>query len=123
MLQLINYSGDGGYRGILRLSDGKGRYDMQYIALIHGNREANIHSSEWTRFIENAQASGMFKGGSELGQRYPIGATDVPDPTNVIDGFMRFDSNDLSQLMALLESHPCIIHGGTIELREMPRSQ
>ena len=37
-----------------------------------------------------------------------------------IVGFMRFDAENLSDLKKLLESHPVIKHGGTIEVREMP---
>mgnify|MGYP000162112815 CR=1 FL=1 len=95
---------------------------MQYIAFIHSNHESTIRPDEWERFIKLARNAGMFQGGSELGERHAIGATNVPDSTKVIDGFMRFDSDNLPHLLALLDSHPCIQHGGTIELREMPNS-
>ncbi len=35
---------------------------------------------------------------------------------------MRFDADDLNALRALLEDHPVVKHGGTIELCEMPKS-
>lgn len=95
---------------------------MQYIAFVHANPEATIGSEEWDRFFAAASDAGVFRGGSELGERHAVGTNGVPDSTNTIDGFMRFDTDDLKQLLTLLESHPCIRHGGTIELREMPRS-
>lgn len=98
------------------------RLSMQYIAFIRANPESTISSEEWGRFIRTASEAGVFKGGSELGQRHALGDAAVPDSTNTIDGFMRFDSDDLAQLLALLESHPCLLHGGTIELREMPQT-
>lgn len=35
---------------------------------------------------------------------------------------MRLDSDDPVQLHELLESHPVVLNGGTIELCEMPMS-
>ena len=42
--------------------------------------------------------------------------------TETVGGFMRFDSDDPEELRALLMEHPVILHGGTIELCEMPKS-
>jgi hypothetical protein len=95
---------------------------MQYIALIHRNTDTTPTSAEWDHFFEVAGETGMFKGGSAIGTRHTLGRKTVPDTTQDVGGFMRFDSEHLSQLNKLLESHPVIKHGGTIELCEMPES-
>ena len=95
---------------------------MQYIALIHKNTDSTPTADEWDRFFEAAKATGMFKGGSEIGLRYTVGQKVVPDITENVGGYMRFDSDDLERLQALLEDHPVTKHGGTIELFEMPKS-
>jgi hypothetical protein len=95
---------------------------MQYIALIHKNTDTAPTRDEWDRFINVAKASGMFKGGSEIGLRQPIGPKAVPDSTQSVGGYMRFDSDDPEQLHLLLQAHPVVRHGGTIELCEMPES-
>ncbi len=35
---------------------------------------------------------------------------------------MRFDSDDKEKLLELLKTHPVVVHGGTVELCEMPES-
>jgi hypothetical protein len=35
---------------------------------------------------------------------------------------MRFDSEDKEKLLALVNQHPVILHGGTVELCELPKS-
>jgi hypothetical protein len=95
---------------------------MQYIALIHKNADSSPTTDEWDRFIDAAAATGMFKGGSEIGLRQTIGQKTVSDTTESVGGFMRFDSDDPEELHALLRDHPVIQRGGTIELCEMPNS-
>ena len=95
---------------------------MQYIALIHKNTDSTPTSAEWDRFLAAANATGMFKGGSEIGSRTIVGQKAVADTTEIVGGYMRFDSDDLEKLQALLRDHPVTKHGGTIELCEMPKS-
>ena len=95
---------------------------MQYIALIHKNTDTTPTSAEWARFFEVAAETGMFKGGSEIGLRHTVGKKMVRDTTQDVGGFMRFDSEDLDQIKEILEQHPVVKHGGTIELLEMPES-
>ena len=96
--------------------------EMQYIALIHKNTDSAPPTDEWDRFIAAAKATGMFKGGSEIGSRQTIGQKTVSDTTESVGGFMRFDSDDPEELHALLREYPVIQHGGTIELCEVPKS-
>jgi hypothetical protein len=35
---------------------------------------------------------------------------------------MRFDSEDKQKIIDLLASHPVVVHGGSVELCEMPES-
>ncbi len=95
---------------------------MQYIALIHGNTKSVIPGEEWDRFFEVAVQSGMFVGGSEISEREILGQSVDVIPTKGLGGFMRFDSSDRNTLLVLLQSHPVIVHGGTIELWEMPKT-
>jgi hypothetical protein len=66
----------------------------------------------------------MFKGGSALGEREVIGDAASAKSTRHIGGFMRFDADDKdkAQLLELLQRHPVVLHGGTVELCEMPRT-
>ncbi len=95
---------------------------MQYIALIHKNCDTDPTPVEWERLFKVARETGMFQGGTEIGRRIALGQKDVPDTTSNIGGYMRFDSNNLDTLLKLLELHPAVQHGGTLELCEMPES-
>lgn len=95
---------------------------MQYLALIHNNTDTAPTAAEWEHFFEAATKTGLFKGGSAIGSRITVGSKSVPETSQRVGGFMRFDAEDLSQLMALLDQHPVVRHGGTIELFTMPKS-
>jgi len=95
---------------------------MQYIALIHKNSNTTPTMEEWNRFFDQAMATGMFIGGSAIGNREIVGTKPVSDTTASIGGYMLFNSDDADLLCSLLQEHPVIKHGGTIELCELPGS-
>lgn len=74
-----------------------------------GRRNGNI-------FFSAAQECGLFRGGSEIGSRTLVGEAEH------IIGFMRFDSEDEQSVLRLLEKHPVVLHGGSVELCQMPKS-
>jgi hypothetical protein len=94
---------------------------VQYIVLIYGNARSTPTSREWTSFFARAHASGLFRGGSEIGKRVLLGDA-AEASTSQVAGYMRFDSQDQEALVALLQTHPVVVHGGTLELCEMPES-
>jgi hypothetical protein len=94
----------------------------QYLLLIQGNTKANPTQSEWDQFFAAAHQSGFFKGGSEVGKREFLGDAESATSSSHIVGFMRFDADDKGRLLDLLSRHPVILHGGSVELCEMPKS-
>jgi hypothetical protein len=95
---------------------------MEYIAFIHGNGDTTPSRDEWDHFVAVASRSGLFRGGSAIGKRSTIGAKDVPDTTQHVGGYMRFDADSLGDLNDLLTQHPVVVHGGTIEICELPKT-
>jgi hypothetical protein len=94
----------------------------QYILLIQSNLKSEPTAEEWDAFLSAAQQSGMFKGGSEIGKRLVVGDSSSAESTEHIVGYMRFDSDDKQKILDLLEGHPVVVHGGSIELCELPQS-
>ena len=94
----------------------------EYILLIQGNDTSPTTNDEWERFFTAARASGAFRGGSEIGRRERIGDTTTAGPTGHIVGYMRFDTDDKTMLHELLRLHPVVLHGGTVDLCELPKS-
>lgn len=95
---------------------------IQYLLLIQGNATSPTTAAEWDRFFAAARASGFFQGGSAVGQREFIGDAISARSTAHITGYMRFDSTDKQPLLDLLKLHPVVLHGGTVELCELPRT-
>jgi hypothetical protein len=94
----------------------------QYLLLIQNNPRSPATPAEWDRFFAAAKASGMFQGGSALGKRIMMGDTKSAQSTTHLGGFMRFDADDQAALLELLTQHPVVLHGGSVELCEMPRT-
>lgn len=95
---------------------------VQYLLLIQNNAKTPITPDDWETFFSAARASGMFKGGSAVGERVVIGDTASARSTRHIGGFMRFDTDDKPALLELLKLHPVVLHGGSVELCEMPKT-
>jgi len=95
---------------------------MDYIAFMHRNEQTPSGKEEWDHFFEIAKASGLFRGGSAIGDRSVVGNQDVPNTTINIGGFMRFESETLEALNTLLQHHPGVKHGGSVEVCELPKT-
>lgn len=94
----------------------------QYLLLIHDNAEGLATSEQWDAFFEAARNSGIFRGGSEIGEREIVGQFHEEKSSAHLVGYMRFDAEEKEQVLALLKLHPVVIHGGTTELCVMPGS-
>jgi len=94
----------------------------EYILLIQGNEKTATTAEEWDAFLAVARASGAFRGGSEIGRREMLGDRRSGLSTDHVVGFMRFETTDPQALRELLQQHPVVRHGGTVELCELPKS-
>ncbi len=95
---------------------------MQYLLLIQRNVPTPPTAGEWDHFLAAARDSGLFRGGSEISAREMLGNTQSSVSSAHLTGYMRFDADDRQQLLELLQLHPVILHGGSAELCELPRS-
>lgn len=93
----------------------------QYLLLIHDNAKTVPTVDEWNQFFAAATRSGLFKGGSALGARTIMGDASAA-PSNHIGGFMRFDADEKRRVLDLLQMHPVVLRGGSVELCEMPKT-
>lgn len=94
----------------------------QYLLLIQNNTKTKSTPAEWDAFFGAAKESGLFRGGSALGDRVVVGDSQSAQSTKHIGGYMRFDSDDHAKILDLLKKHPVVMHGGSVELCEMPKT-
>lgn len=94
----------------------------QYILLIQNNAKSQSSPAEWDTFFSQARESGLFRGGSAIGKREIIGDIATGKPTDFIGGYMTFNSEDKYLILDLLQKHPVVIHGGSVELCELSKT-
>lgn len=94
---------------------------MQYLLLIHGEISSAPSAGDWDAFFREVRASGFFKGGSEIGARTLIGDPQLARSTEHVVAYMRFDTDDKPALLELIQKHPVVLHGGAVELCELPK--
>ena len=94
----------------------------QYLLLIQNNATSTTTPAEWDLFFAAAKKSGLFQGGSALGDRVLVGDAKSAQSTKHIGGYMRFDADDKVKILELLKRHPVVMHGGSVELCEMPKT-
>lgn len=73
---------------------------------------------DWNNYINTLVASGLFRGGSALGNG--LRASKNHENTNCeITGFMRFEAESINEVSALLSGNPVIEAGGEVEISEL----
>jgi hypothetical protein len=97
-----------------------------YLFLMHDDipdLEGEGSSDDWGPYIARLQMSGNFQGGSAIGAGIcarKSGA--VPAITGHLVGFVRVGADNLEHARTLLVGNPVFEAGGTVEIRELPRT-
>jgi len=93
----------------------------EYMLLMHD--DAVTDGDPWGPYIEGLVRSGVFRGGSAIGAGVCVRKDGAFAPlTPRLAGFMRIEAEDLDQARGLLTGHPLFEAGGTVEIRELPRT-
>lgn len=96
-----------------------------YLLLMHDDVPPDNPDADdnWAPYIARLQASGNFQGGSAIGTGIcarKSGAT--PDITSRLSGFIRISASSLDDARTLLDGNPVFEADGTVEIRELPRT-
>jgi hypothetical protein len=77
----------------------------------------------WEQYLAKLRASGQFDGGSAIGQgmAFKKGRADAAAAAGV-SGFLRVRAEDMEAAKRFLVGNPNYEAGGTVEVRELPRS-
>ncbi|MDZ7863120.1 YciI family protein [Acidovorax sp.] len=98
----------------------------EYILLMHEDapdRVASNDPEQWARYLGGLRATGQFDGGSEIGAGERLRKGQPGEPAaRAIGGFIRVRAATLEEARQFLAGNPVYEAGGTVELRELPKS-
>jgi hypothetical protein len=93
----------------------------EFIFLMHDDAIAD--ETSWEPYLRRLQQDGFFEGGSAIGDG--VCARKIGEPaglTSHLAGYIRVNADDLDQAKSLLSGNPVFEAGGTVEIRELPRT-
>src|SRR5262245_18698684 len=92
-----------------------------YIFLMHNDVSAGDEA--WEPYLRSLQQRGAFQGGSAIGPGFCARKDGVELPvTRHIVGYIRVTADNLDQARSLLSGNPHFGKDGTVEVRELPRT-
>jgi hypothetical protein len=96
-----------------------------YIFLMHGDAEpASAEKSEdWGPYLKRLEAAGCLRGGSAIGGGTCERKTGtIPPVSSHLSGFIRVVAENAEHAKTMLAGNPVFEAGGTVEIRELPRT-
>jgi hypothetical protein len=96
-----------------------------YIFLMHNDvKDAKPdRGDEWAAYLARLREVGAFQGGSAIGDGVCISkAGTPPDITSQLSGFIRVQAESLNRARELIQGNPVFEAGGTVEIRELPKT-
>jgi len=92
-----------------------------YIFLMHD--DAVDEELAWKPYLSRLRQTGHFQGGSAIGEGMCARKSGRQPPmTAHLTGFVRVSADNLDQAKSLLTGNPHYEAGGTVEIRELPRT-
>jgi hypothetical protein len=90
-----------------------------YLMLMHNDASRVASDSDWAAYIAALGKTGKLRGGGGVSRRKSGAA---PAITAHLDGFIRVEAESLADAEALLAGNPVFENGGTVEIRELPKT-
>ncbi|WP_218927861.1 hypothetical protein [Pseudomonas sp. ICMP 561] len=99
----------------------------EYILLMHRdapNGDAASDMAQWAQYLPHLRSTGQFDGGSSIGQGERLRKDHLSQPSDTqLSGFIRVRAESLVEAKKLLVGNPAYEAGGTVDIRELPRTQ
>ncbi len=93
----------------------------EYMFLMHDDAVSN--DDAWSPYIRKLQQGGFFEGGSAIGDGVCARKSGEPSPVTAhLTGYIRVTATSIEQAKSLLAGNPHFESGGTVEIRELPRT-
>jgi hypothetical protein len=97
-----------------------------YMLLMHEDspETGDLRSRyDWQPYLDKLRKSGRLTGGSAIGTGICVSKSgETANITAHLSGFMRVQANSIAEVRKLLEGNPVYEAGGTVEIRELPKT-
>ncbi len=94
-----------------------------YLLLMHDDAALPVLADAWAPYLEALRASGVFQGGSAIGPGEALQKGRAPKTADLgVTGYIRIAARDLDEARRWVAGNPVFESGGTVELRELPRT-
>jgi len=94
-----------------------------FLLLSHDDTADSPSGEMWSAYQGRLRELGVFDGGSAIGRGETLRKTQAPAPVSAsLCGYIRVRAPSLTQARDLLDGHPIYEAGGTLEIRELPKS-
>lgn len=97
-----------------------------YLFLMHhfaAESEVRNRDPDWGPYLATLRATGKFQGGSAIGTGTCVRKSGPAPPfPSHLSGFVRVSARDFDEARALLDGNPVLESGGTVEIRELLRT-
>lgn len=91
--------------------------------LMHDDASGPVTADAWGPYLAQLQAAGRLQGGGAIGAGVCVRkAGPPPDLTGHLSGFLRIAADSLDDAKTLVAGNPVVEAGGTVEIRELPRT-
>ena len=98
----------------------------EYILLMHQdapNTEVADDPTRWGEYLARLRSTGHFDGGSSMGHGERLRKNQSSQPSgDDLGGFIRVRAVGLESAKQFLAGNPVYEAGGTVEIRELPRT-
>jgi hypothetical protein len=94
-----------------------------YLLLMHDDAPVPVETAMWGPYFVRLGERGVFDGGSAIGRGEAFRKGGVPGvASSHLGGYIRVRAPSLSAARELLDGNPVYEAGGTVEIRELPKS-
>ena|SRR6476620_2434684 len=92
-----------------------------FIFFMHD--DATNGENDWEPYLATLKNRGFFGGGSAIGNGVCVRKSGaVPSLTTHLTGYIRVNADNLDHAKTMLAGNPHFESGGTVEIRELPRT-
>jgi len=94
-----------------------------YILLMRGDAPEPTTPEMWQTYLDYLRTCERFGGGSAIGAGESVRKDGAPAALSAgVTGYVRVRAHDLTDAKTLLAGNPVYENGGTVEVRELPKS-